>query len=197
MNAALAKGYEVVAISRNVDKITVSHANLTKVQGDFHNAASMAEAVKGVDAVIITAAPQSLSALRAKPDYYSCGTQYIIDALKGSNTRLIVLSAQGAGTSRETMPWFLRVLIVDWPGFLHLAFTDHTKQEMLVEKSDFTWVIARPSRLTDGPATNKVVKETELKKIPMSISRADLANFLVDSVVDNTYVGKKVLLGAT
>jgi hypothetical protein len=55
-------------------------------------------------------------------------------------------------------------------------------------------VIARPARLTDGPARKNYVKQTGLERVPWSwtISRADVARFLVEAAEVDTWVGKGV-----
>ena len=78
---------------------------------------------------------------------------------------------------------------------LKVPFEDHNRQEALVQKSGLDWVIARPGRLTDGPALKKYVKATGRDPVPSSISRADVADFLVESCVDTQFVGKEVQFG--
>ena len=82
VKAALAKGHSVTAFSRTPSKLDVTHDALTKLAGDFHDAESVRKAVAGHDAVIICASPTKLSAIKEKPDYFSRGTKYCIDAMK-------------------------------------------------------------------------------------------------------------------
>jgi len=82
VGSALAKGHAVTALSRTPAKLDVTHPALTKVAGDFHDAASVRGAVAGQDAVIICASPGSLGTIKEKPDYFSRGTRYCIDAMK-------------------------------------------------------------------------------------------------------------------
>src|SRR5678815_2197590 len=92
VKAALAKGHSVTAFSRTPTKLDVTHDALTKVAGDFHEATSVSKAVAGHDAVIICASPTKLSAIKEKPDYFSRGTKYCIDAMKEHGVkRLVVL----------------------------------------------------------------------------------------------------------
>ena len=103
VKSALAKGHTVSAFARTPAKLTLTDPKLTKVTGDFHDAASVRAAVAGHDAVIICASVGSLSDFKAKPDYFSRGTKFTIDAMKEHGVkRLVVLSAQGAGDSVVT-----------------------------------------------------------------------------------------------
>ena len=61
--------------------------------------------------------------------------------------------------------------------------------------SGLDFVIARPTRLTNGKAKGRFVRTTELISVPSSIARADVADFLVLACESPTWVGKGVQLG--
>ena len=108
--------------------------------------------------------------------------------------RLVVLSARGAGDSRGAANWLLRTLVID--GILKRAFADHDVQERLTRDSGLAWVIARPTRLTNGPAKGTYMRSADpMGHVPASISRADVADFLVEACEADTFVGKAVQLG--
>ncbi len=194
VKSALDRGHEVTAFARSPDKLTLQHPKLKRMIGDFHQKASVLEAVKGHDAVIITASATSLKGFKENPNYFSQGTAYVIEAMKASNVRrLIVLSALGTGDSAPLPPLFARVLIMGW--LLKAPFLDHDRQERQVRASGLDWVVARPGRLTDGPAKKQFKKTAAIEKVPASISRADVADFLVDAALTNTWVGKAVQIG--
>ncbi len=194
VESALAKGHSVSAFSRTPAKLAVTHPALTKVAGDFHDAASVRAAVAGHDAVIISASPSSLGTIKEKPDYFSRGTKHCIEAMKEHGVkRLVVLSAHGAGESKPATGWVLRTFFVD--GLLKGFFRDHDVQERMTQESGLDFVIARPTRLTNGKAKGKYVRTAELVSVPSSISRADVADFLVEACESNTWVGKGVQLG--
>jgi uncharacterized protein YbjT (DUF2867 family) len=194
VKAALAKGHAVGAFSRTPAKLEVTHPALTKIAGDFHDAASVRGAVAGHDAVIICASPGSLGTIKEQPDYFSRGTKYCIDAMKALGCRrLVVLSAHGVGDSKPAQSWFQRTFLID--RLLKGFFRDHDVQERLTQESGLDFVIARPTRLTNGKAKGKYVRTTELIPVPASISRADVADFLVEACGSTTWVGKRVHLG--
>lgn len=194
VKAALSKGHAVTAFSRSPAKLDLNDPKLTKLTGNFHEQASVRAAVEGHDAVIICASATKLSAFKEKPDYFSSGTRFCIDAMKEHGVkRLVVLSAQGVGDSVVTANWFMRTFIIG--GLLRIAFTDHDLQERMVRESGLPSVIARPTRLTDGPAKGRYTKTADLVSVPASISRADVADFLVDACTSAEFVGKAVQLG--
>jgi uncharacterized protein YbjT (DUF2867 family) len=194
VRAALAKGHRVTAFSRNPRKLALEHAQLERVAGDFHQAASVDAAVPDHDAVIITASAASLGAFKENPRYFSQGTGYVVDAMKKAAVkRLVVLSALGVGESLPLLNPIARMVAPGW--LLKVPFEDHKRQEDLVRASGLDWVIARPGRLTNGPARRQYVKKTALEKVPGSISRADVADFLVDACDGAAWVGHAVQIG--
>ena len=153
------------AFSRTPAKLDVTHPALTKVAGDFHDAASVRSAVAGHDAVIICASPSSLGTIKEKPDYFSRGTKYCIDAMKEHGVkRLVVLSAHGVGESKPAASWFQRTFLIG--GLLKGFFRDHDVQERMTQESGLDFVIARPTRLTNGKAKGKYVRTAELISVP-------------------------------
>jgi uncharacterized protein YbjT (DUF2867 family) len=194
VKSALAKGHAVSAFSRTPAKLDVTHPALTKVAGDFHDAASVRGAVAGQDAVIICASPRSLGAIKEKPDYFSRGTKYCIDAMKEQGgRRLVVLSAHGVGDSKPAASWFQRTFLIE--RLLKGFFRDHDVQERLAQESGLDFVIARPTRLTNGKAKGRYLRTEEVIRMPATISRADLADFMVEACASTTLVGKRVHLG--
>jgi putative NADH-flavin reductase len=194
VKSALAKGNAVTAFSRTPAKLDLTHPSLTKLAGDFHDAASLRRAVAGHDAVIITAAPTSLGTMKEHPDYFSRGTKFCIDAMKEHGVkRLVVLTAHGVGDSHHTASWVQRTLLI--ARLLKYFYRDHDVQERLTRESGLDFVIARPTRLTNGAARGRYVRTADIVSVPGSISRADLADFMVEACESPTWVGKAVHLG--
>jgi uncharacterized protein YbjT (DUF2867 family) len=183
----------VSAFSRTPAKLDIAHSALTKIAGDFHEAASVRGAVAGHDAVIVCAAPKP-SAIKDTPDYFSRGTKYCIEAMKEHGVkRLVVLTAFGVGDSEAAAGWFMKIFFID--GFLKGFYRDHDVQERMTRESGLDFVIARPTRLTNGEGKGNYVRTAELISVPSSISRADVADFMVEACVSATWVGKAVQLG--
>ena len=191
---ALERGHDVTAFARNPQKLTVVNSRLSKLEGDFHRRESVDEAVSGRDAIIITASSTSLKGFKENPTYFSLGTGYAIDSMKAHGVRrLVVLSAMGVGESRGLTNFFVDKLVISF--LLKAPFEDHERQEALVRASGLDWVIARPGRLTNGPARARYVKKTALEAVPSSISRADVADFLVSAAESDTWLRQAVQLG--
>ncbi len=192
--AALDGGHEVTALARHPSALVLDHPKLSRATGDFHDPASVATAVAGHAAVIVTAASGRLSDYKRNPHYFSQGTRHVIAAMKAHGARrLVILSALGVGESRALAGWLMDRLVISL--LLRRPFEDHERQEEMVKASGLEWVIARPSRLTNGPARGRYVKTAAIEKVPWSISRADVAAFLVEAAATEAWVGKAVQLG--
>jgi putative NADH-flavin reductase len=194
VSAALARGHEVTAFARSPEALPIAHALLTRRAGSVHDAAAVEAAVAGQDAVIFTVAPSSLAAFQENPTYVSAGLALVIEAMKRHGVpRLVVVSALGTGESRVLSSWFVRTFLLD--RLLKLPSQEHERKEALTRTSGLEWVIARPGRLTKGPARGRYVQRAEIAPVPGSISRADLADFLVTAAESDAWVGKAVQLG--
>jgi putative NADH-flavin reductase len=104
--------------------------------------------------------------------------------------RLISLSSHGVGDTREMLPLLYKYVIV--PIFLRRAFDDHEVQENYIKQSRLDWTIVRPTALTDGQRTGAYrhgvpVSEKNLKN---KISRADVADFMLKQLREDTYLRK-------
>jgi uncharacterized protein YbjT (DUF2867 family) len=194
VKVALAAGHAVTAFARTPSKLDLTQAQLTKVTGDFHDAASVRAAVKGHDAAIICVSSTSLKGFKETPDYFSRGTKFCIDAMKEYGVRrLVVLSANGVGDSYAAASWFQRTFLI--ARLLKYPYRDHEVQERLTRESGLEFVIARPTRLTNGKANGRYTRSATPVSVPSSISRADVAAFLVESCESPASVGKAVELG--
>lgn len=191
---ALNHGHSVTAFARNPQRLTLENPNLTRSSGDFHTLDSVRSAMPGHDAVIVTASATRLRAFKDNPNYFSLGTRHVIDAMKEHGVkRLVALSALGTGESVKLANWLVRSLAIGW--LLKVPFEDHERQEQLIKDSGLDWVIARPTRLTNGPARKQYQKKTAIEPVPSAISRADVAGFLLEATETDQWVRQAVQLG--
>jgi len=185
VNQALDEGHVVTAFVRDGSKLGVQNTNLRIVEGDVADLVSVEEAVKGQEAVLCV-----LGAGR-KGNIRSEGTKNIITAMKNKGVRrLICQSTLGAGDSRPALNfWWKHVM---FGLLLRPAYADHQRQEEFVRQSDLDWTIIRPAAFTDGPRTGKYKHgfSNDDKSLTLKIARADVAEFLVKQLTDNSYIRK-------
>jgi uncharacterized protein YbjT (DUF2867 family) len=79
--------------------------------------------------------------------------------------------------------------------FFGRAYDDKDVQEDLIKNSPLDWTIARPGVLTNGSRTKryKVLQEPSQWRNG-TISRSDVAHFLVQQIQNRAYVGKTPVL---
>jgi len=102
--------------------------------------------------------------------------------------RLVCLSTLGAGDSRALLNFFWKRIMFGL--LLREAYADHEAQEAIVKRSGLDWIIVRPGAFTDGPATGAYkhgFPPTE-KNLKLKISRADVADFMLRQLTDDTYL---------
>jgi putative NADH-flavin reductase len=192
---ALAAGHHVRALARSASAMSLDHPRLEKVEGDALDAASMMGAVAGMDAVIqalgVSKGPQ---ALLHGTTLFSSATRVLIDAMRARNvTRLVAVTGLGAGESRGHGGIVYDRIV--FPLLLQRVYDDKDVQEQMIKASGLDWTIVRPGLLTNGPGTGKARALTEATEWRAgSISRADVADFLVREACERRYVGKAPVL---
>ena len=186
IDQALAQGHQVTAFVRQPAALAVQHPDLTIIQGDITDQDAVQRAIPGHDVVI------SALGTRGGPAVLPEGTRNILEAMASHGVRRSLwVSSFGAGDSLQQMGWLSQTLIVK--GFLRQAIQEKNAQEQVILASGGDWIIARPGGLTDGPLTGtyRVTGPGDQVGRP-SISRADVADFMLKNLTDDRYVRKAV-----
>ncbi len=149
------------------------------------DAVAVETAIQGQDAVVcvLGAGKQLKSTIRSE------GTQQIIQAMQQVGVRrLICLSTLGAGESWSNLNLYWKYVMFGF--ILRQVFADHQRQEALVKSSGLDWTIVRPSALTDGPHTGQYRHSfpSSDRNITLQISRADVADFILKQLSDQSYL---------
>ena len=201
---AIAEGHEVTAFVRNPSRMTARHQRLRVVVGDAFDPGQVQEAVAGNEAVISVLGsrkPSNPLHPRRPGDPHgvaSAGAQNIVAAMKEHGLRRFVCqTAWGVGESKQDPgfagAFFMKVLV---PPLLRDEYADKEAQEEIVRESDLEWTIVRPMILTNGPWTNDYRTAVDLRpgRRPY-ISRADVADFLIRQLTDDTFVRRTPAIG--
>ena len=184
---ALAAGHTVTVFVH--DATHQQPANVRIVTGDAQDPTAVRKAVSGQDAVIDTIGGKTPY---KSTDLESAAAQNIIQAMQAEGVRrLVVISMMGIGDSADQAPFWYEHLLV--PTFLHGSTKDKTAMESKVNASGLDFVIARPPLLTDDPATGSVKLVGEGSK-GHKITRADLAQFLIDQLSTDRHLGHAVVV---
>ena len=182
---ALEQGHTVTAFARDPSKLDIQHTNLQVVQGDAMDLASVEKAVQDQEVVLCSLGGGRKGTIRSE------GTRNIIRAMeKAGVRRLICQTTLGVGDSQGNLNFFWKYIMFGL--LLRPMYADHVSQEDYVRQSRLDWTIVRPGAFTDGERTGKyrhgfpsTDKTTKLK-----ISRADVADFMLKQLADDTYLHK-------
>ena len=183
---ALERGYAVTALVRNPSRLQVEHAQLKVVQGDVLDYDSVESAVRGQEAVI--------SALGHKRFFYptrilSEGTGNVLRAMQTHGVpRFVCETSLGIGDSAGRMGLYYTLFVI--PVILPFYYWDKTRQERLIAASKMDWIIVRPGVLSNGRkrGTYRQGRDVGSFILTLRISRADVADFMLNQVEDDMYL---------
>ena len=195
---ALSSGHRVTAFVRDPDRLTATSPSLRKVVGDVLQPASVEAALPGHDAVLCalgTMPEAKADRPRRQPEVPVCsvGTRNILDAMsKHQCRRIVVQSSTSVGGSRATGSLgagaFVRTVLRD-------VMNDKELQEAAIRASTSDWTIVRPVRMTDGLAKGHVQSGERLRwNLLSSVSRADVAAYMLAAVADPALLRKEVTI---
>ncbi len=176
-------GHEVTVLSRSGR----APAGVRSVTGDATDPAVARQAVEGADAVVVT-----VGGAKGVKRQRTAVTRAVITAMTGVGVRrLVVQSSLGAGDSGVQMPLPLRLLM---KVLLAAPLADHDEQEAAVRASGLDWTIVRPTGLTTKPGTGRwrALQVGEPGHLGGTISRADLAAYLLEVIPDDELIGHAV-----
>ncbi len=182
---ALAAGHEVRAFARDAARVPIRHERLTVVEGDVRDPERVAEAVAGVDAV--------LSALGQTPgstkDVQTVGTRNILEAMGRHNVRrLVSLTGAGVADAADAPKLWNRAFSLLLKRLQPDVLADAEGHARAIRESDRDWVIVRGPRLTEGAKRGRYRVGWVGKGTGPQIARADVADFMLKQVTDNTYL---------
>jgi putative NADH-flavin reductase len=187
---ALTRGHEVRAFARSAASIELSNPKLEKRAGSALKPSDVSSALPGVDAVILTLGVRAGPGAVVGPvDLFSRSTRVVVDAMKKAGVRrLLCVTGFGAGDSRAKLgplqAMFFQLL-------LGRVYDDKDVQETVVKGSGLDWIIVRPVILTSGPKTGRYKALCDPKEWRSgTVSRADVADFLVKQAQNPTCLGK-------
>lgn len=186
----LKAGHRVTAFARHPEKLE-AQPNLSCIAGDAAEAETVAGAMAGHDAVVITlgAGMSRNSLIRSQ------GTMNVILAMQAHGVRrLICQSTLGAHESWSNLNFFWKRIM--FGALLRPVFKDHELQESLVRASGLDWTIVRPGAFTDAPANGRFKENfpPSERRLTLKIARADIAGFLARQVADLTYLKRSVAI---
>ncbi len=188
---ALEQGHTVTAFTRNPDKLNIQHPRLNIFTGDVMNQTLVEQAVIGHDVAICVLG----SGKKLTGNVRSQGTKNIIQALeKVGVRRFICQSTLGTGDSWGNLNFYWKYIMFGF--ILKKVFADHQIQEQYVRQSNLDWTIIRPGAFIEGKLTGQYRHgfSSSDRTSSLTISRPDVAEFILKQLTDNTYLCKAASL---
>lgn len=182
---ALDAGHLVTAYARNPAKLDLTHPDLTVVAGELDDEEAITAAVRGADAVIEGVGSQSE------------GTRRIIAAMGAAGVRrLVVVSTCSVPDPADRPDLKVRALVRFVRTVAPRPWAEVRAAAEAVRASDLDWTLVRVAKLTDAPATGTVkAGHYGHGVVGLSLTRADMAAFLLGQVTDTTYLRQAPAIG--
>lgn len=186
---ALNDGYNVTVYARNPAKIQIKNSNLKIVTGELTDAIKIEEAVIGALAVISVLGPVGKSKDLSVAD----GTKLIVAAMKKNNVKRLIATATPSVKDRNDKYQFSFSFAV----FMIKTLAKNSYDNIVLagkhtSESGLDWTMVRLPMLSDKPTSGKLnVGYTGDGQVNLfSLSRADLASFLLSQVNDTRWINK-------
>ncbi len=183
---ALERGHEVTAFVRSPQKITLKHDRLKVLQGNLLDAGHLAKVMAGHEAVLSAFGPVTLRPTNTRTKF----AQAVAAAMRSSGIKRVLLVS--SGLLFPEMNFLGQVLRGTLFGNV---VVDDAGMELAISRDYLDWTIVRPPRLTNGPLTSKYrVEDDRLPKGGLTISRADVADFMLNETEIPVHMQKIVSL---
>ena len=187
-------GHDVLAFSRSA-AAQAWPEGVSARSGSVLDADACKAALEGADAVIVCISMVRTSdfpwaRITTPKDLHTRAATVLTAASVAQGVdRYVTISAHGVGDSwRRAGPLFLTLVHTSNIG---VAYRNLAHAEKIVLASGLSATVIRPTRLTDGTATGDLQVGTQLRTTSFaSISRADVARFLVEVAVSGAHAGK-------
>jgi putative NADH-flavin reductase len=184
----LEQGHRVTAFVRSPDRLKVFQGRISIKQGDLLSSSELEQAIESQDAVVSTFGPR-VPRSKADANLLQHFAVALARAMLHAGVRRLVVESVAFLFRDSIMPptyLFGRLFFPD-------VVADSSAMERVLQESTLDWTIIRPPQLTDKPFTGKYrVRESHLPYFGFTISRADVADFMIKTVEDRSLIHKIV-----
>jgi putative NADH-flavin reductase len=183
------RGHRVTAFVRSPQKVGPGGDGLAVIGGDPRDADELRAALPGHDAVLSALGPPGIGPTTIVAD---CARSTVTAMQATGVRRLLVVGVAVLFEDDGLLSAIARRT------FLRNVARDSAEMERIVRASDLDWTIARPPRLTNGVLTQAYgVAEGRMPPAArLTISRADLADFLLDELEHPAHVRRIIGLAS-
>lgn len=184
---ALDAGHEVVVLSRNPARMTIKHEQLTLVQGNIQDAASVDSVIQGAGAVLSSLGANN----KEQPFSISKGFDNILNSMHQHNVCRLIMSVGAVLYDPLDKPQFQNNLFnFIWRHFQTNVYEDMGQVVEKVRASNLDWTIVRVPYLTERFTKPGTLRVGYLGEIGSMITRMDMADFMLKQLESDTWIRK-------
>jgi putative NADH-flavin reductase len=185
---AVERGHDVTALVRSPERLHGFKDRINARQGDVLNPAELESAIQGHDAVLSAFGPR-VPISKADANLLQRFAVALTTAMPRASVKRAVVESVAFLFKNSIMP----------PAYLlgRLLFSqvvaDTSAMERMFAESELDWTMVRPPELTDKAFTGKYrVREEHLPFFGFTISRADVADFMIKTVENHSSIRKVI-----
>jgi putative NADH-flavin reductase len=186
VSQAIDRGHSVTAFVRSPDALRRFGDRIVVIRGDLLNSSELQSAMENHNVVLSAFGPR-LPVSEADTTLLYRFAVALTGAMLRAGVRRVVIESTAFLFKNSIIPPTHLIGRLFFPGIVR----DASAMEGVLQKSALDWTIVRPPRLTDQPRTGKYrVQESHLPRFGFSISRANVADFMVKAGQDDASIGK-------
>jgi putative NADH-flavin reductase len=189
---ALNAGYEITVLVRDASKLNLLNDRLNVITGQIDDPDKVAEAIRDAEAVLSTLGP-----VHNQPAYeISAGMGNIIAAMERNGPRRLIISIGAGVRDPKSSPSILdRLITFTLKSTARYSYEDMLRTAEKVRASDLDWTIVRAPMLTNEPLRGKIRASYSGQRFGPRLGRADLAQFMLMQLGDETFIRKSPVIG--
>jgi putative NADH-flavin reductase len=185
---AVERGHSVTTFVRAPEGLKSIAARFGVIQGDPLDSAELARAIDDQDAILSAFGPRVPIAKTDSTLLHRFGVA-LSEAMRKVGIRRAVIVSTAFLFKDSIIPPTNLVGRLFFPNMV----ADASEMESFFQKSGLDWTLVRPPRLTNGPRRNRYrVREGHLPGFGFTISRADVAAFMIQTAENQAFIRKVV-----
>lgn len=187
------KGLQVNALARHPEELGEFRGHVTVVEGSVTDPIAVEQTLARCGAVLSVLGPK-----RDSPaDLLATASLNILAAMKKEGTRrVVVLTNTAVKDPSDRLPLAQNLIRFMLPVVNGNLVRDSIAAAQLIATSGLDWTLVRPAILTDGPRTGTYKAGALVRGMPLRVSRADVAEFMISCVVDGRFMRERPAIGS-
>ncbi len=191
LEQAVTRGHQITAQTRSAAKL-IETRGVRVVIGTPICKAFLRRHIAGHDAVVMCLGIDR----SGKTTLFSETTKVVVEVMKAVGVRrLVAVTGVGAGDSKGHGGWLYNRII--FPLITRTRYADKDRQETIIEQCDLDWTIVRPAPFAASAGAGPLQVHTEIPEGLQlrSITRTEVADFILDSLEDASFIRQKPFIG--